>query len=83
MSEGSRRASWGLVSEVLAAIYNTVRDTKAKKNPFTGSDFNPTIERPKPKKKGVEAFGILLGMSPVETANLLSKRKNNAVSSSD
>ncbi|MEO2045207.1 MAG: hypothetical protein ABGX16_01370 [Pirellulales bacterium] len=49
MAESAHSHQWLVASEILAAIYNTVRDPKKRPRPFTGNDFNPTkLEKQKP-----------------------------------
>ena len=50
MAESFQADQWGKVSEVLAAIYNTVRDPKKRSRPYTGKDFNPVLKPAQPKK---------------------------------
>lgn len=75
MAEARVRHDWRQTSELLAAVYNTIRDPEKRKEPFAGSDFDPTAElgdgpdaaaKPATKAKplGIEAFGRLAGMSP-------------------
>lgn len=59
-----------MTGEVLAAIYNTVRDSKRRPKPFSGTDFDPYA--PPPRQQGIEAFAALAGV-PMSKALKLSK----------
>jgi hypothetical protein len=61
MAAGRRKADWAVAGELLAAIYNTVRDPKRRSEPFRGEDFNPYA--PPKKRRGIEAFAHLAGVS--------------------
>ena len=49
MARERQEYDWLIVSEVLAAIYNTIRDPKKQFKPFQGKDFNPLKAKPIPK----------------------------------
>ena len=60
MTKAALNAEWCQTSEMIAAIYNTVRDPKKKPKPFTGDDFNPTLARKKRPKVGIEALSVMM-----------------------
>lgn len=45
MAEARSKHDWTVECEVVAAIYNTIRDPKRRKAPFSGNDFNPHAEK--------------------------------------
>ena len=51
MYESKQKADWVQTSEIIAALYNTIRDPKRRKKPFTGNDFNPTLPRKAPVRQ--------------------------------
>jgi hypothetical protein len=63
MAAARRREQWAHTAELLAAVYNTIRDSKERPEPFSGRDFNPTLPPREPKRRGIEAFGVLVGFS--------------------
>lgn len=73
MAVGRRKASWGVAGEILAAIYNTVRDSKRRKEPFTGADFDPYA--PPKKRRGIEAFATLAGVSQLQARKIANGAK--------
>lgn len=68
MAMGRRKGEWSVASEILAAIYNTVRDPKRRPQPFTGDDFDPYA--PPKKRRGIEAFGVLAGKSQFQARKI-------------
>lgn len=54
MARSKQKHDWTLASEVLAGIYNTVRDPKKRRKPFIGNNFNPTI----PKKTATQTITV-------------------------
>jgi hypothetical protein len=68
MATARQKASWGATGEVLAAIYNTVRDSKRRPEPFAGRDFDPYA--PPPPRRGIEAFGSLVGLTPYQSRRI-------------
>lgn len=63
MAKGRRKHDWSMAAEQVAAVYNTVRDSRKRPEPFAGRDFNPMAPPKRPKTHGIEAFGDLLGMT--------------------
>jgi hypothetical protein len=63
MSEARLGAIWSPASEILAAIYNTVRDSKKRSKPYSGADFNPLLQKHKETapKVGIEALSGIMG----------------------
>jgi hypothetical protein len=52
MLQANDRIRWNHTSEIIAALYNTVRDDKKKRKPFTAAEFNPyTISKSQPVRK--------------------------------
>lgn len=68
MAMGRRKSGWAMTAEVLAAIYNTVRDSKRRSQPFTGADFDPFA--PPKKRRGIEAFAVLAGKSQLQARKI-------------
>ena len=54
MAEGQREHDWSLLSTLMALTANCHRSSKTK--PFKPVDFNPTIEKKKPKRLSKEEF---------------------------
>lgn len=73
MATGRRKDEWGRASEIIAAIYNTIRDSKKRKEPYSGRDFNPTRVASAKRRPGIEAFGSLCGMSPLQSRRVAEK----------
>lgn len=71
MTRGRSKAQWAMAAELIAAIYNTVRDAKKRPRPFTGRDFNPHTPK---KTAGIEAFGRLAGI-PAHRAAAIAQGK--------
>lgn len=56
----------------MAAIYNTVRDTKKRQKPFVGAEFNPFGRPPEPQvvPTTIDAFKFFVdGTIPPEVTN--------------
>ena len=61
MAEGKLKCQWSQTSDIVAAVYNTVRDAKKRSKPFSGDDFNPTKRRGKRPKASIADFRALMG----------------------
>ena len=73
MSHARLGSEWSQTSEVLAAIYNTVRDPKKRSKPYTGSEFNPIIQ----EKKRTHKIGIAELKELMEAKPQVRKAANN------
>jgi len=77
MVEAYHQVQWLGTSEILAAIYNTIRDPKKRPRAFKGSDFNPYAEKTRPKKTvSVAEWCELTGNKPKKVLTDGSSRSN-------
>ncbi len=49
MSDAKTKGDWARTASIMAVIAEVNRDKKKRPAPFTANDFNPTVERKKPK----------------------------------
>jgi len=60
--EAKLAADWAQTAEVLAAVYNTIRDPKKRSKPYSGAEFNPILlgRKKTTKRAGLEALSVLM-----------------------
>ena len=64
MRRGRDRDQWRHTSSLIASMFNTVRDAKRRRQPFTPDMFDPYAPV---KKQSFAAFGKLIGMTDYES----------------
>jgi len=68
MAEGRRRDEWSRTAQILATLYNLVRDPKKRRKPWTAAELDPTVtEKPKRKPTGFAGFLAMKQAFPEST----------------